>query len=101
MSLSSQLRYKLAPMSRAAIAAFFLSLFAAASDAYVLEGPRWAPGTNLVLQLSLGLPSIALQDGSTTWNQAVAPAIDTWNQNMGAIRVSGVIDSGVVPNNRD
>src|SRR5947208_16344089 len=98
MSSFSKTGYKLARMRRAATAASLLALIVATAHGYVLEGPRWSPGTSLVLQLSLGVPLTPLQDGSTTWNQAVAPAVEMWNQNMGAIHVSVVMDANVVPN---
>lgn len=74
---------------------------AVAAPAYVLEGPRWPAGTNLVLQLSLGLPSGPLQDGSTSWNQAVAPVADMWNAVLGSIHISNVMGSSVIPNGND
>lgn len=83
--------------------AIALSILAAAATApgYVLEGPRWPAGTNLVLQLSLGAPTLPLQDGSTSWNQAVAPVADMWNAVLGGIQLSNVVGSSVLPSGND
>jgi hypothetical protein len=62
--------------------------------AYVLEGPKW-PGGTLTLQLSLGNAGRTLSDGNTNWNSAVAPALDMWNQAMGALQLHGVLNSTV------
>jgi hypothetical protein len=93
VSSHRRFRYKLAPMRLVAAVAALVFTACTAAHAYVLEGPKWAPGSVIVLQLNLGNPSFPLQDGSTSWNQAVAPAIDMWNQNIGRIRVAGVLDS--------
>jgi hypothetical protein len=52
------------------------------TQAYVLEGPFWPNGSNIVLQLALGSAGRTLQDGNTNWNEAVIPAETMWNQNM-------------------
>jgi hypothetical protein len=94
VSSCADFRYNAARM-RLALAAFLLLVAGVASSAsaYTLEGPKWAPGSVIIVNLSLGNPATPLQDGSTSWNQAVAPAIDAWNQNMGSIRATAVIDS--------
>lgn len=93
--------FRFSPRTVARLIALALCAAAATSDGYVLEGPRWPAGTNLVLQLSLGVPTIPLQDGSTSWNQAVAPVADMWNAVLGSIHISNVMDSPVLPNNND
>ncbi|MEP6685169.1 MAG: FG-GAP-like repeat-containing protein [Verrucomicrobiota bacterium] len=45
-----------------------------------------------MLQLGLGTPSFALQDGSPTWNAAVSPALTMWNQQMQRVHFTGVVN---------
>jgi hypothetical protein len=66
---------------------------AATSRGYVLEGPSWPAGTVVVLQLSLGDAGRTLQDGNTSWNNAVAPVAAMWNQEVQRVQLSQVLDS--------
>lgn len=61
---------------------------------YVLEGQSWPTGTVVLLQLNLGNPSATLQDGNTSWNNAVAPVAGMWNARLQRVQVSNV-NSGV------
>jgi predicted Zn-dependent protease len=61
--------------------------------AYVLEGPKWPNNSNPVVQLELGSAGRTLSDGNTSWNAAVSPAIDMWNQVMGNLQLGRVMDS--------
>ncbi len=74
----------------AAAAAFGTS---ATASAYSLTGKSWPSGT-VTFQLNLGNSLLSLTDGSTSWNAAVTPALDTWNANMGRIQLRGVNSSG-------
>ena len=56
-----------------AVSAAILGL-ATSVQGYVLEGQSWPADSVLVLQLSLGNPLLPLLDGSTSYNEAVAPA---------------------------
>jgi hypothetical protein len=60
---------------------------------YVLEGQSWPAGTVVVLQLSLGNAGRTLQDGNTSWNNAVAPVAAMWNQEIQRVQLSQVLDS--------
>lgn len=62
-------------------------------QAYALEGPKWPNGSNPVLQLELGSAGRTLSDGNTSWNAAVAPALDMWNQVMGNLQLGRVMNS--------
>ena len=62
------------------------------ASGYALEGPSWAT-TSVVMQLEMGTPSHPLSDGSTSWNAAVSPALDMWNQILGSLQLSGVLNS--------
>ena len=62
-------------------------------DAYVLEGPKWPNGSTVVMQLSLGSGSVTLSDGSTSWNNAVFPALGSWNGVMGSTQLGSVMNS--------
>ncbi len=76
--------------------ALLIAVFAATlatAGAYVLEGPKWPAGTTMVLQLSLGSPNAPLQDGSTSWNQAIVPAIEMWNANIRQLHITSVMNS--------
>ena len=57
---------------------------------YALEGPKWPNGSNPAVQLELGSAGRTLSDGNTSWNAAVSPAVDMWNQVIGSIQVRAV-----------
>lgn len=63
------------------------------ASGYVLEGPAWPAQSVITLQMELGSPSHALQDGNQTWNIAVAPAPDEWNAVMKNVQFSKVMNS--------
>jgi hypothetical protein len=65
----------------------------ATSHAYVLEGQSWPTGTVVVLQLSLGNAGRTLQDGNTSWNDAVAPVANMWNSKVQRVQVAQVLNS--------
>jgi hypothetical protein len=79
----------------AGLLATALVFVAAQAKAFSLEGPSWPAGTVVVFQLNLGNPSSTLQDGNTSWNAAVAPALDMWSQNIQRIQTTDVMDSPV------
>src|SRR5438132_10797253 len=62
------------------------------ASAYSLEGPKWSSG-NPVMQLELGNPGRTLLDGNTSWNTAVAPALDMWNQVLGGMQFGRAMNS--------
>src|SRR5205085_276576 len=63
------------------------------ADAYALEGPKWANGSTVVMQLSLGNAGRTLTDGNTSWNSAVAPALDSWNAVVARMQFGKVMNS--------
>ena len=66
-------------------------LFAKTAESYSLSGKSWPAGSEVVLQLGLGNPLLPLSDGSTSWNTAVAPALDMWNDRMQRMQMRGVM----------
>jgi hypothetical protein len=60
---------------------------------YVLENHSWPNGTVVTMQMELGALNKTLQDGSSSWNVAAAPAIDDWNAQMARIQLAKVMDS--------
>jgi hypothetical protein len=72
---------------------FLVSAFPKAVQAYALEGPKWPNGSNPTIQLELGSANYTLSDGNTSWNSAVSPALDMWNQVMGSIQLGRVMNS--------
>jgi hypothetical protein len=78
----------------AAVALLLVSLHHSASG-YVLEGPSWASGSNIVFQLGLGSAGRSLIDGNTSWDSAIAPALDQWNLNIQHIHLTS--STGSVP----
>jgi hypothetical protein len=60
---------------------------------YVLEGPKWPNGSNPTVQVELGSAGRTLSDGNTSWNSAVSPAIDMWNQVMANLQLGRVMNS--------
>jgi len=63
------------------------------ADAYALEGPKWPTGSTVVMQLSLGSVGHTLTDGNTSWNSAVAPALDNWNGVVARMQFGEVMNS--------
>jgi hypothetical protein len=63
------------------------------AQAYVLEGQSWPAGAVVVLQLSLGNAGHTLQDGNTSWNNAVAPVAAMWSQQLQRVQVAQVLNS--------
>lgn len=74
---------------------FLLFLLALSPQArpYALENKTWPNGTVVTMEMELGAPTQALQDGSQSWNEAVAPAIDAWNATMQNVQLAAVMDS--------
>jgi hypothetical protein len=71
-----------------------------AAHAYVLLGQKWAPGV-VVMQLELGSPAAPLSDGNTSWNAAVAPALETWNGIVDRVKFAPVMNSTLPTSARD
>jgi hypothetical protein len=63
--------------------------------AYVLEGKSWPSGATVTLQLGLGSAGRTLQDGNTSWDDAVLPVANMWNQTVGRVRISNVVNPQV------
>ena len=90
---TAHLRYKLPAMRRSLIAiALAMAGLSGSAHGYVLEGPSWPAGTVVVLQLGLGSAGRTLQDGNTSWDNAVEPVANTWNQNLQRVRLSNVFN---------
>jgi hypothetical protein len=62
------------------------------AGAYVSEAHTWPSNSTILLQLGLGTPNHALQDGSPTWNAAASPALTMWNQQMQRVHFTGVVN---------
>jgi hypothetical protein len=75
------------------ISGFCATLAARESYGYALEGRSWPDGTVITMQMELGASSQTLQDGSQTWNEAAAPALDDWNAEMRDVQMAAVMDS--------
>ncbi|HZE13237.1 MAG TPA: matrixin family metalloprotease [Chthoniobacterales bacterium] len=73
-----------------AIVALLIGFISPEVKGYVLEGPSWPAGSVVIFQLNLGNPNSTLQDGSSSWNAAVAPALDMWNQNILRIQTTSL-----------
>ena len=94
LSSRARLRYKLGAMKSAlwAITAAMAG-FSATTQGYVLQGKSWPSGTVVVLQLSLGNAGRTLQDGNTSWNDAVAPVAAMWSEKLLRVQVANVMNS--------
>src|SRR6188472_3804053 len=64
--------------------------------AYVLEGKSWPSGGVVIMQLHLGSAGHVLQDGSTSWDEAVLPVAGLWNQVIQRVQVTTLVNP-VVP----
>src|SRR5476651_2608999 len=71
------------------------SFFSPQALGYALEGVSWPSGAVITMQMELGPLNQTLQDGSPSWNEAVAPAIDAWNAQMQRVQLAKVLDSTV------
>ena len=85
----------------AAVAATVFALVSPETKGYTLEGPSWPTGSVVLFQLNLGNPDTTLQDGNTSWNAAVAPALDMWNQYIQRIQTAAVLNSPVTATSGD
>lgn len=63
------------------------------ASGYALENHSWPSGTVVTMEMELGALNQSLQDGSSSWNAAAAPATDAWNAQMGSIQFATVMDS--------
>src|SRR5438552_4435383 len=63
------------------------------ASGYALEKPHWPGGAVVTMEMELGPLKQTLQDGSPSWNTAVAPALDDWNAEMGSVQIATVMDS--------
>src|SRR5438477_4488852 len=85
-------------MSRAGILKFAsaltlaLSMAAPVADAYVLEGKSWPTGSTVIMQLNLGSAGRTLQDGNTSWDDAVLPVAGMWNQTIERVQVTTTVN---------
>ena len=93
---SGKTRYAV-PATKFALGAIVAAIMGLSTPArgYVLEGQSWPADTVLVLQLSLGNPILPLLDGSTSFNEAVAPAANMWSSSVQRVQVTYVVDSSV------
>ncbi len=66
------------------------------SHAYALENKSWPNPTTLTFHVQLGTLSQHLQDGSTSWNEAVAPAFTTWNAALGGMKLNTVTTASAI-----
>ncbi|HEY2138636.1 MAG TPA: DVUA0089 family protein [Chthoniobacterales bacterium] len=69
-----------------------MSGFIHTSSAYILEGKSWPAGSVVVVQLGLGSAGRTLQDGNTSWDDAVMPVADVWNQQLQGVRLVNVVN---------
>ena len=74
-----------------------LSMATPTARAYVLEGKTWSSGTTVIMQLDLGSAGRTLQDGNTSWDDAVLPVASMWNQVVQRVQVATIVNP-IVPN---
>src|SRR5438067_2544625 len=65
------------------------------AQAYVLEGKSWPTGSTVLMQLNLGSAGRTLQDGNTSWDDAVLPVAGMWNQTIQRLNVSTIVNPAV------
>lgn len=78
-----------------ALLALCLIAFSSSAQGYALENKSWPSSTVVEIQMELGSPPQTLQDGSQTWNEAAAPAIDAWNAEMKNVQLEAVMNSSL------
>jgi hypothetical protein len=82
-------------LSSTPLLALCLIAFSSSAQGYALENKSWPSGTVIEMQMELGSPPQTLQDGSQTWNEAAAPAIDAWNAEMKNVQLEAVMNSSL------
>lgn len=92
LSFPAVLRYKLPAMRPFIALTLAIAGLSATANGYVLEGPRWPSGTTVVLQLGLGNAGRTLQDGNTSWDAAVEPVANMWNQTFQRVQIVNVFN---------
>lgn len=60
---------------------------------YSLENSQWPDGSRVQMQLELGPTSVALQDGSASWDDSAADALSQWNQHIDSVAFVAVKNS--------
>jgi hypothetical protein len=84
---------RLSASSRAILATTLaVTGLSATSHGYVLEGKSWSAGSVLVLQVGLGSAGRTLKDGNTSWDDAILPVAEMWNQTFERVRISNVVN---------
>ena len=73
----------------------FTALLSPVARSYVLENRSWPNGSTITMQMEFGPLLKTLQDGSRSWNDAAAPALDDWNQAMERVQFRTVMDSSL------
>jgi hypothetical protein len=66
--------------------------FSSTCNAYILEGKSWPSGTTILMQLNLGSAGRTLQDGNTSWDNAVLPVAEMWNQMIQRVQVNTIVN---------
>ena len=63
-------------------------------SAFFLSGPRWAPGSTVVMHLQMqDVPTGTLVDGSASWNAVSETALGLWNPFLNDVGFSVVRES--------
>jgi matrixin len=62
------------------------------TKAYVLEGKSWPSGSTVLMQLNLGSAGRVLQDGNTSWDDAVLPVAAMWNAVIQRVQVNSFVN---------
>src|SRR5438270_13391036 len=68
--------------------------FVSSADAYILEGAGWPRGSVVTFQMGLGPAGRTLSDGNTSWDVAVAPAMNAWDNVMGTLQFNANLGAG-------
>jgi hypothetical protein len=76
----------------ALLAAVLACSISTVAHAYVLEGKSWPTGTTVLMQLNLGSAGRTLQDGNTSWDDAVLPVAGMWDQTIQRVSVSTIVN---------
>lgn len=83
-----------------AIIAIAVGLAPLLARAFYLEGQSWTRNRTVHLQLSLG-GARALSDGFQSFNDSALDALQSWNQYLAHVQLTGVVNSPVTPSETD
>lgn len=86
---------KISQIARLLPVCLLLLITANQAKGFALLNLQWPAGSKVVVQLQLGPTTVALQDGTGTWDGSAADTLAIWNGYLDFISLSSVSGSTV------